>query len=684
MPNLFDALSSPEYHGVFKGVFAEDATGPNDEVLVNVPDYDPNRPFGPCPFVAQPLAAGGVLLPNRGDDCLVAFDEDDNPHIVSWRATDPTSSDGGVRAKITERAQDTLIGGGLIKYNGSGELSWSVRFLVIAIGSGLPYIPAGHFTITMPGVGTVIPGVGCADVVVTAGGIPITPAWSALYYKLPLGQNQSVRWENFRMVGYSASGDIPDDWIMIAQRNDDVTVPGQSHVKLGTGAVIPLGQQLEAKYGVTDQLRLRYLSLAEAGAVTLDLQHIDGPANGKRSRIITQGGVTHLQSIDDGYTIALHTAYLFKHVLGEFVVPKAQDGPDWVGAETLNPGYKIEPGGSASYPAAKRTTRWMRTPSVVSVPRRLSLFYVSFDPINWHAGGGVEVTVRTHYPSPGFSRCFLNYGWNAGAEVTVIPLEEAGMAYLPKALPAVAVGANKESQIVIDVDNYVDVSVEVKAGLNWVTRPFTGTGGIAWDGTITDLAVNPQGFASLGRSGRWEPGDVKMSARSIAAGAEPPGWLLCDGRAVSRTTYATLFAAIGAVHGAGDGATTFNLPDYRGRSPLGTGTGTATYATAHTVGQRAGTESHVLTLTEMPAHSHGVTDPGHAHGLVNNRSTSTSAGGVGAGSFGGLLGRFNDNGYWVDVGVNGATTGVTIQSSGSDQPHNNMHPYTGTTFLVKT
>lgn len=57
-----------------------------------------------------------------------------------------------------------------------------------------------------------------------------------------------------------------------------------------------------------------------------------------------------------------------------------------------------------------------------------------------------------------------------------------------------------------------------------------------------------------------QPGDIKYTARSTA----PTGWLKADGDAVSRTTYAALFAAIGTTFGAGDGSTTFNLPDLRG------------------------------------------------------------------------------------------------------------------------
>lgn len=75
------------------------------------------------------------------------------------------------------------------------------------------------------------------------------------------------------------------------------------------------------------------------------------------------------------------------------------------------------------------------------------------------------------------------------------------------------------------------------------------------------------------------------------------GRLLCDGRPVSRTTYATLFAAIGTVYGSGDGTTTFNLPDFQDRFPMGA-SGT------RSVGTEGGEETHVLTAAEGAAENH--------------------------------------------------------------------------------
>lgn len=86
----------------------------------------------------------------------------------------------------------------------------------------------------------------------------------------------------------------------------------------------------------------------------------------------------------------------------------------------------------------------------------------------------------------------------------------------------------------------------------------------------------------------------------------PAGFLGCDGAAVSRTTYAALFASIGTTWGAGDGSTTFNLPDSRRRVAVGSG-GSGTATLANSVGSTGGAETHILTIPEMPAHTHSIT-----------------------------------------------------------------------------
>ena len=86
----------------------------------------------------------------------------------------------------------------------------------------------------------------------------------------------------------------------------------------------------------------------------------------------------------------------------------------------------------------------------------------------------------------------------------------------------------------------------------------------------------------------FPPGGIMLSAAQTV----PTGWLRCDGSAVSRTTYSALFSAISTAFGAGDGSTTFNLPDYRGRVPIGSGAGAG--LTTRTVGAKGGEETHAL------------------------------------------------------------------------------------------
>lgn len=101
-----------------------------------------------------------------------------------------------------------------------------------------------------------------------------------------------------------------------------------------------------------------------------------------------------------------------------------------------------------------------------------------------------------------------------------------------------------------------------------------------------------------------QTGDMKP----FAGGSVQDGWLECDGSAISRTTYADLFAVIGTVWGVGDGSTTFNLPDSRRAVMVGAG-GTATPALGNAVGDSGGAEEYTILANNLPAHSHGFTTP---------------------------------------------------------------------------
>ena len=130
------------------------------------------------------------------------------------------------------------------------------------------------------------------------------------------------------------------------------------------------------------------------------------------------------------------------------------------------------------------------------------------------------------------------------------------------------------------------------------------------------------------------------------AATAPTGWLLCDGSAVSRTTYADLFAIIGTTFGVGNGSTTFNLPDLRDRFVVGAGT-------SYNNNDTGGEATHVLTIEEMPAHSHSV---------------AVTGGGLGQ----------------IYEGGGSSSKNINTTSVGGGQGHNNLPPYIGLTFIIKT
>lgn len=199
-----------------------------------------------------------------------------------------------------------------------------------------------------------------------------------------------------------------------------------------------------------------------------------------------------------------------------------------------------------------------------------------------------------------------------------------------------------------------------------------------------------------------------------ASGVLPFNYLPADGRAVDRVAYTTLFAQIGIAHGSGDGVSTFNIPDrscqiymdasatrtgcllldgtsylratypdlfnalggaaspwglpdgthfnvpdMRGRTAIGVGTAVATGATAHTLGQKVGEETHVLTVAELASHAH-------------NDSYRTVVGGLTGGNLGDTAGTYNE------------LTNRSSDATGSNTAHNNMQPSATFNFFIST
>lgn len=182
--------------------------------------------------------------------------------------------------------------------------------------------------------------------------------------------------------------------------------------------------------------------------------------------------------------------------------------------------------------------------------------------------------------------------------------------------------------------------------------------GLFWfDSTLNELKLRNKdndGWIVMGKfSGNSNTSDTPSGAILQFAGTSAPtNWLLCDGALISRTTYADLFSAIGTTYGAGDGSTTFKLPDLRGRVPVGAGQGSG--LTNRTMAQSSGAETHTLSVSEIPSHSHDLP----------LQSTGPAGGGFLAG--------------YPSTG-----TGIVSSTTGGGQAHNNMQPYLVVNHIIK-
>lgn len=257
-------------------------------------------------------------------------------------------------------------------------------------------------------------------------------------------------------------------------------------------------------------------------------------------------------------------------------------------------------------------------------------------------------------------------------------------------------------------------------------------------GRCTCVLVDGDNTTVLGSGSKVDPyvvnvdiggaGGTRLVGEIIAygGGTAPTGWLICNGSAVSRATYAALFAVLSDTYGVGDGSTTFNLPDLAGRGPFGADG-------SHPRGETGGLEQITLTTGNLPGHTHTIAhthaidhthgmshthDMGHAHGNTgangahkhtvgqsnatgsNNTTfargtakdrdvdTSTEAAHAHAtAAFAGSTGGdslFGTTAGDSRGGISGGSSAANSGSTGDGTAHTNMPPYSAVTFIIKT
>src|SRR5579875_4098 len=263
----------------------------------------------------------------------------------------------------------------------------------------------------------------------------------------------------------------------------------------------------------------------------------------------------------------------------------------------------------------------------------------------------------------------------SGAASVVAGIEAASP--LP---PAIPVGKAPVAQVLLQpgasaITNSMLTDERDLTALGLASGAYTNVGAAA----TLDVGTAPGNVVQLDGSGRLPAVDgsqlIGLSlvppgvVTSYAGTSAPNGWLLCYGQAVSRTAYAALFAAVGTAYGPGDGSTTFNLPDLRGRAPFGVDNMGGTVANRITtggsglsgtiLGATGGAEIVTLTVAQMPSHSHPV------------------ASGAGSESVGA--------GWGCEPLISAATAvGQTTGNAGGGGPHNNMPPTIILNYIIKT
>lgn len=182
------------------------------------------------------------------------------------------------------------------------------------------------------------------------------------------------------------------------------------------------------------------------------------------------------------------------------------------------------------------------------------------------------------------------------------------------------------------------------------SKAFTGAPSYAADPTSANQLARKSYVDSVSGG---PVGSVMMFAGSTA----PTNYLFCRGQAVSRSTYSTLFGIVGTTYGAGDGSTTFNLPNLQTRVVAGLDASGSPDAAFDALGETGGAKTHTLVEAEIPPHAHTI--------AARQDPVSGSLGSLGLSNAGGTI------------------TTRTTNATGGGQPHNNLQPYIVLNYIIR-
>jgi len=282
-------------------------------------------------------------------------------------------------------------------------------------------------------------------------------------------------------------------------------------------------------------------------------------------------------------------------------------------------------------------------------------------------GSGANVSVAA-----GKQAIIFADGAGSGAAVTEIKPNAADASVVTATLADDAVTNAKIADDAVNADSVADNSI--------------GAAAINIDGNGTSgQAVISDGDGSFSYTSNVVPSGALMPFAGVSA---PTGYLLCDGSAVSRSTYATLFAALdnGNIYGAGDGSSTFNLPDLRGRVVAGQDdmggssgnrlTNQTGGLNGDTLGATGGSETHTLTTAQLASHTHSFSDTDTITNIAIPRTLIVGATNNSV--------NVDGSGVRVDAGSKTVSISGTTGSAGSGSAHNNVQPTIILNYIIKT